>query len=53
MLEGLFEKKVGEVANRGEVQELAEKLTQALEMVAGLRGKTDLLGKRQKEVEVY
>ena len=50
VLEGLFEKKVGEVANRGEVQELAEKLTQALEMVAGLRGKTDLLGKlRTKE----
>ena len=52
VLEGLFEKKVGEVANRGEVQELAEKLTQALEMVAGLREKTDLLDKlRTKEAE--
>ena len=52
VLEGLFEKKVGEVANRGEVQELAEKLTQALEMVAGLREKADLLDKlRTKEAE--
>ena len=52
VLEGLFGKKVGEVANRGEVQELAEKLTQALEMVGGLREKTELLPKlRTKEVE--
>ena len=45
VLEGLFHKKEGEVANRGEVQELAEKLTQALEMVAGLREKTELMEK--------
>lgn len=52
VLEGLFGKKVGEVANRGEVEKLAEKLTQALEMVGGLREKTELLPKlRTKEVE--
>ena len=52
VLEGLFGKKVGEVANRGEVETLAEKLTQALEMVGGLREKTELLPKlRTKEVE--
>ena len=45
VLRGLFPKNEGEVANRGEVEELAEKLTQALEMVAGLREKTDLLEK--------
>ena len=52
VLAGIFEKKVGEVANRGEVEELAEKLAQALEMVGGLREKTDLLEKlRTKETE--
>ena len=52
VLAGIFEKKVGEVANRGEVEKLAEKLTQALEMVGGLREKTELLPKlRTKEVE--
>ena len=45
VLEGLFRKKEGEVADRGEVQKLAEKLTQALEMVAGLREKTALVEK--------
>ena len=52
VLWGLFSGKVGEVANRGEVEELAEKLTWALEMAAGLREKTDLLNKlRTKEAE--
>ena len=52
VLDGIFEKKAGEVANRAEVEELAEKLTQVLEMVGGLREKTDLLPKlRTKETE--
>ena len=52
VLEGLFDKKEGEVANCGEVEELAEKLVQALEMVGGLREKTALLEKlRTKEAE--
>ena len=52
VLEGLFHKKEGEVANRGEVEELAEKLVQALEMVGGLRERTDLPEKlRTKEAE--
>ena len=52
VLDGLFGKKVGEVANRAEVEELAEKLAQALEMVGGLREKTDLLSiLRTKEAE--
>ena len=38
VLDGLFPKKKGELADRGEVEELAEKLAQALEMAAGLRG---------------
>ena len=52
VLEGLFSGKVGEVADRGKVQELAEKLAQALEMAAGLREKTSLPDKlRTKEAE--
>ena len=52
VLEGLLHKKEGAEINRGEVQKLAEKLTQALEMVAGLREKTELLDKlRTKEAE--
>ena len=52
VLEGLLHKKEGVKINRGEVQKLAEKLTQALEMVAGLREKTELLDKlRTKEAE--
>lgn len=52
VLEGLFSGKVGEVADRGEVEKLAEKLTEALEMAAGLRKKTDLLDNlRTKEAE--
>ena len=51
VLKGLFHKQEGEVANRGEVEELAEKLVQALEMVGGLREKTELLENlRTKEV---
>ena len=51
VLEGMFHKKEGEVTNRGEVEELAEKLVQALEMVGGLREKTELLDwLRTKEV---
>ena len=52
VLKGLFHKTKGEVANRGEMEELAEKLAQALEMAAGLREKTELLEKlRTKEAE--
>ena len=52
VLEGLFHKKAGEVAHRGEMEELAEKLVQALEMVGGLRERTELVEKlRTKEVE--
>ena len=52
VLEGLFHKPIGEVANRAEVEKLAEKLAQALEMVGGLREKTELLPKlRTKEAE--
>ena len=51
VLKGLFHQKEGEAANRGEVEKLAEKLVQALEMVGGLREKTELLEKlRTKEV---
>ena len=52
VLDGLFTGKAGEVANHGEVEKLAEKLTQALEMAAGLREKSDFLNKlRTKEAE--
>ena len=51
-LAGMFSGKVGEVANRGEVEKLAEKLAESLEMAAGLREKTPLLNKlRTKEAE--
>lgn len=43
VVEGLFQKKVGDYVNRGEVYELAEKLVQALEEAAGLREETPLL----------
>lgn len=43
VLEGLFEKKVGEKISHGEAEELAEKLVQALEMSAGLREESALL----------
>ena len=52
VLDGLFRKKEGEVTNRGEVEELAEKLVQSLEMVGGLREKAELLEHlRTKEAE--
>ena len=52
VLEGLFSEKAGEVADRGEIEKLAEKLTEALEMAAGLREKTPLLDKiRTNEAE--
>ena len=54
VLDGLFHKMKGEVADRGEVEELAEKLVQALEMVGGLREKSELLEKlRTKEAESH
>ena len=37
VLEGIFQKKIGEVVNREEVLELCERLVQALEAAAGLR----------------
>lgn len=43
VLDGLFEKKVGDYVNQSEVEALAETLTQALEMAAGLREETPLL----------
>ena len=43
VLEGLFGKKVGDYVNHGEVEELAEKLVQALEMSAQRREKTGLM----------
>ena len=45
VLDGLFRKQVGQRVSREEVMALAENLTQALEMAAGLREKTDLLEK--------
>ena len=52
VLARLFWKKKGEVVSHGEMEELAEKLVQALEMVGGLREKAELLEKlRTKEAE--
>ena len=52
VLAGLFSGNVGEVADRGKVQELAKKLAEVLEMAAGLRNKSDLLNAlRTKEAE--
>ena len=45
VLEGLFSYKVGDYVNQEAVLELAEILTRALEMAAGLRERTDLLEK--------
>ncbi len=45
VLDGLFAKKTGEKVEPPEVEALAEKLAQALEMAAGLREKTELLDK--------
>lgn len=45
VLEGLFEKQVGDYVNRDEVLELARTLVRALEMAAQLRERTALLEK--------
>ena len=45
VLDGLCRKQVGQRVSREEVMALAENLTQALEMAAGLREKTELLEK--------
>lgn len=45
VLEGLFAPKVGDYVNRETVLELAQVLTQGLEMAAGLREPTELLEK--------
>ena len=44
VLEGIFEKKTGEVVNREEVYLLCEKLVRALEAAAGLREEDGLTG---------
>ena len=44
VLEGIFEKRTGEVVNREEVYVLCEKLTSALEAAAGLREEDGLTG---------
>lgn len=43
VLSGIFPGKPGEIATQSELCELAESLTQALEMAAGLREPTDLM----------
>lgn len=43
VLEGLFDKKVGDYVNQSEVETLARKLAEALEMAAGLREEGPLL----------
>lgn len=45
VLSGIFPRKLGEIATQSELRELAESLTQALEMAAGLREPTDLIEK--------
>jgi len=45
VLEGIFQKKNGEVVTREEVLKLCEKLVQALEAAAGLRESSGLTGK--------
>ena len=47
VLRGFFSKDVGDYVNQKEVLELARILTQALEMAAGLREKSELLEKLQ------
>ena len=42
---GLFRGKTGEIATKSELEELAERLTRALEMAAGLREPTSLMEK--------
>ena len=43
VLEGLFQSEIGDYVNRETVQELAGMLTQALEMAAGRRERTELM----------
>ena len=45
VLSGIFHRKPGEIAAQPELCKLAETLTQALEMAAGLRNPTDLMEK--------
>jgi len=45
VLEGIFQRKTGEVVTREEVLELCERLVQELEAAAGLREETPLTGK--------
>ena len=45
VLDGLFDRKVGDYVNQETVLELARVLVQALEMAAGLRERTELLDK--------
>lgn len=45
VLSGIFSQKPGESVTHSELHELADKLTQALEMAAGLRERTDLMDK--------
>ena len=45
VLSGIFSGKPGEIATQAELRELAESLTQALEMAAGLREPTQLMDK--------
>ena len=48
-LSGITQKKSGEIATQLTLRELADKLTQALEMAAGLREPTDLMDKLMTE----
>ncbi len=49
VLDGIFEKKIGDYVNREDAERLADILTQVLEMAAGLREPTALLGKLTTE----
>ena len=49
VLEGLCDLKVGDMAQKAQVEAVAQMLTQALEMSAGLRPKTELLSKLTTE----
>ena len=49
VLDGLTDLRVGDTATKEQVWEVAQQLTQALEMAAGLRGKTGLLDKLTTE----
>ena len=49
VLSGIAQRKTGEIATQLALRELADKLTRALEMAAGLREPTDLLDKLMTE----